>query len=670
MADLDDRFGSLSRVQVPDLWADIEVREMRRPIEGPPLVRRASVAAVALLVAAFGLGAVVIAFRKDPSPVKPATRVSNGLVAFSGGGGIFVVSPDGSGLRRLAGIRGEDALDVHWSPNGSKLAFRGWTRGDYALYIVNADGSGLTNVTGSMSVSEFSWSPDGSMLAFTAFQKENDLDIFVVNSDGTGLRPLVESPLTEHRPQWSPDGTRIAFERWPVRDVDPGTADIYTVGLEGEGAVPLITSSGWDGGVSWSPDGSLIAFSSQREGNEEIHVVNVDGSDERTLTDLGTAEQAAWSPDGARVSFVANDGQQWDVWIVNADGSGLARLTPVERDDGPAVWAPDGSRLAFTASNVTGGGDNTGTFDVYTIRPDGTEESRLTFGGMAMGWDLSWQLVMAPLGTVGSLPSPELPPAPTSAELVETFKVGVDVRSVVYGEGSIWVAVSNADGTDQGRIVRIDPESHEVQADIPVEVIPTWEVGGVDAAVIRIDAWTNEVVDTFELGGEFGADLTLLDGQLWVLVFGDETVDHSMEVVRVDPDTGEVLARIPLTTSWAHTIVAADGRLVVYEGGDKAVNVCGHLTSIDPGTNGLIPAEIPFRYSEGGPVLWRGQVWAAGEDGFARFDPVTGEVLEGWPELDPSRFAFCCLEQNFRPARFSVPQDEQISRPHLLGNAA
>jgi len=456
MADLDDRFGSLSRVQVPDLWADIEVREMRRPIEGPPLVRRASVAAVALLVAAFGLGAVVIAFRKDPSPVKPATRVSNGLVAFSGGGGIFVVSPDGSGLRRLAGIRGEDALDVHWSPNGSKLAFRGWTRGDYALYIVNADGSGLTNVTGSMSVSEFSWSPDGSMLAFTAFQKENDLDIFVVNSDGTGLRPLVESPLTEHRPQWSPDGTRIAFERWPVRDVDPGTADIYTVGLEGEGAVPLITSSGWDGGVSWSPDGSLIAFSSQREGNEEIHVVNVDGSDERTLTDLGTAEQAAWSPDGARVSFVANDGQQWDVWIVNADGSGLARLTPVERDDGPAVWAPDGSRLAFTASNVTGGGDNTGTFDVYTIRPDGTEESRLTFGGMAMGWDLSWQLVMAPLGTVGSLPSPELPPAPTSAELVETFKVGVDVRSVVYGEGSIWVAVSNADGTDQGRQDRSD----------------------------------------------------------------------------------------------------------------------------------------------------------------------------------------------------------------------
>jgi Tol biopolymer transport system component len=58
--------------------------------------------------------------------------------------------------------------------------------------------SGLTNVTGSMGVSEFAWSPDGSMLAFTAFQEGNDFDVFVVNADGTGLRAVVESP-------WGPE---------------------------------------------------------------------------------------------------------------------------------------------------------------------------------------------------------------------------------------------------------------------------------------------------------------------------------------------------------------------------------------------------------------------------------------------------------------------------------
>jgi hypothetical protein len=210
-----------------------------------------------------------------------------------------------------------------------------------------------------------------------------------------------------------------------------------------------------------------------------------------------------------------------------------------------------------------------------------------------------------------------------------------------------------------------------VQADIPVEVIPTWEVGGgamvvadgslwvtggleapgnfddpgggADAAVMRIDASTNEVVQTFTLGGTHGADLTFLDGDLWVLLFGDESVDHAMEIVRVDPITGDVLARIPLETTWAHTIAAADGYLVVYEGGRGAVNVGGHVTSINPSTNAVgVRVVVPSEYFEGGPVPWRGQAWVAAENGFARFDPVTGDLVAGSSELDPSRFAFCC----------------------------
>jgi Tol biopolymer transport system component len=244
------------------------------------------------------------------------------------------------------------------------------------------------------------------MLAFTAVQGEGDLDVFVVNAKGTGLRPVVESPLTEHRPEWSPDGTQIAFERWPVYDRDPGTPDIYTVGLHGAEPVPLVTSSGWDTGAAWSPDGTRIAFSSERDGDKEIHVVNADGSGERGLTDLPGADatRAVWSPDGTQISFVAYDGEQWDLWVVNADGGGLLKLTTRDRDDGPAVWAPDGSLLAFTASQVTGDVDNTGTYDVYTIHPDGTGERRITSGRIAMGWGLSWQTIHTTDAT--STPSP------------------------------------------------------------------------------------------------------------------------------------------------------------------------------------------------------------------------------------------------------------------------
>jgi Tol biopolymer transport system component len=407
MVDLNERLRELDRFEPPDVWLEVERRGARPPHEGvTSRLRHIGVALLALAIAAVGITFAVRAFDGKERAPRPASTVSNGKLAFSGGGQIYVVSPDGSGLRHLTALGGHDALDVHWSPDGSKLAFRVWTKGDYELFVTNADGSDPTNVTGSIGVSEFAWSPDGSMLAFTAAQGEGDLDVFVVNAEGTGLQPVVESPLTEHRPEWSPDGTQIAFERWPVHDRDPGTPDIYTVGLHGGEPVPLVTSSGWDTGAAWSPDGTRIAFSSERDGDDEIYVINADGSGERKLTDLpgAVARRAAWSPDGTRISFVARDGEQWDLWVMNADAGGLLTLTRRDRDDGPAVWAPDGSLLAFTASQVTGDVDNTGTYDVYTIRPDGTGERRITSGGIAMGWDLSWQPVHATDAT--STPSP------------------------------------------------------------------------------------------------------------------------------------------------------------------------------------------------------------------------------------------------------------------------
>jgi hypothetical protein len=137
-----------------------------------------------------------------------------------------------------------------------------------------------------------------------------------------------------------------------------------------------------------------------------------------------------------------------------------------------------------------------------------------------------------------------------------------------------------------------------------------------------------------------GADLASVDGDLWVLLFGDETVDHSMEVVRVDPSTGQELARVPLTANWAHTIVAADGHLLVIEGGPRAVNVGGQITSIDPETDAVAAwTELGSSYSATGPVVWRDEAWVAVEGGFARFDAATGELVDRSSELDPARLS-------------------------------
>jgi hypothetical protein len=293
----------------------------------------------------------------------------------------------------------------------------------------------------------------------------------------------------------------------------------------------------------------------------------------------------------------------------------------------------------------------------------------------------------------GSSGEPPLAETPTSAEVVETFAVGEVVSSVAYGEGSVWVAVLNNDGSFGGRIVRIDPETHEVQADIPVDVTPTWEVGGgamvvadgslwvtgsleapgafddpgggADAGVIRIDTTTNEVVQTFALGGAHGADLVFLDGQLWVLVFGDETVDNAMEVVRVDPQTGDEGPRLTLDTNWAHTIVAADGMLVTAVGGEDAVNVDGRVIQIDPDAGAISGSEIPSQSFTPMPVLWQGQVWISTDPGFVRYEPLR----EGFPKQPvtlPPRFGDCCgfLESDDRGIWF-LSTDPDGGPPHL-----
>lgn len=665
MSDLRDRFGELDRIALPDL--DEELRRPRLQT-GPVRWRggRALTVVLALVVASAGLGLATWAFTtgQEPSP-RPAATVTNGRLAFSGGGQIHVVSPDGSGLQQLTHLGGHDALDVHWSPDGSKLAFRVWTNGNYQLYVMNADGTGPTNITGSMGISELAWSPDGAMLAFTSFRKGNDFDVFVVNADGTGLRSVVESALGEHRPQWSPDSTRIAFERWPLRDSDPGTPDIYIVDLAGGEAVPLVTSPGWDTGATWSPEGTRLAYTSAQDGDEEIYVVNADASGGRKLTDLPNAASSrpAWSPDGTRLSFIAHDEEEWDVWVVNADGSGLLKLTPSDRDEGPAVWAPDGSMLAFTASEVTADDVNTGTYDVYTIRPDGTDERRVTFGQVAMGWDLSWQPVVDAVPSATVSPSPTEPPSetrPLDPRVTATISVGAFPRAVAVGEGAVWATVDNANGgPDDHLLFEIDPATNEI-----VETIPLSEAGDIAVGagalwvaasedgigvIVRIDPASSDVVATIPVGSYVGNVGFGFDA-VWVTRHSD--FDPSAgEVLRIDPATNDIVARIPVNGGFAGDLVVGEGSVWVYGHSRHTGDVweASSLWRIDPMTNQLDAtildqtgflgdgSFLPDNVAVGG-----GWLWAASDRGKGlRIDPATGafnmfELSDGgfaWPYL-------------------------------------
>jgi len=170
---------------------------------------------------------------------------------------------------------------------------------------------------------------------------------------------------------------KIVFTAWN----SGGKSDIFVMDNNSFNEVNLTNSAGNnDFDPVWSPDGTQIAFTSDRDGNNEIYVMNADGTGVVRLTnEPGNDAQPAWSPDGTKLLFISNRDDNNEVWVMNADGTGATQLTstasPVTHKN--PTWKPDGSRIAYTSNKDTVPSD--GRLDeIYLANPDGTGEVRLT----------------------------------------------------------------------------------------------------------------------------------------------------------------------------------------------------------------------------------------------------------------------------------------------------
>jgi len=118
---------------------------------------------------------------------------------------------DGSDLRRLTSDPAEDGEPV-WSPDGRRILFASRRAGEAEVFLVNADGTGLTRLTttprGYSRRAE--WSPDGRRIAFGSNREGND-DIYIMNADGSDVVNISRHPAREYFSRWSPDGRRILF---------------------------------------------------------------------------------------------------------------------------------------------------------------------------------------------------------------------------------------------------------------------------------------------------------------------------------------------------------------------------------------------------------------------------------------------------------------------------
>lgn len=159
-----------------------------------------------------------------------------------------------------------------------------------------------------------------------------------------------------------------------------GNDDIYVINPDGTGLSQLTNDPAPDQLPAWSPDGKHIAFASDRDGNPEIYVMSANGSNVRRLTKTGSAREynPIWSPDGKRIACVAeHDLGTVDIVIMNADGSNekvLATDVKGEIFTFFLSWSPDGKQIAFVAGDTKQNGNS----DIYVVNVSDSSTKRLT----------------------------------------------------------------------------------------------------------------------------------------------------------------------------------------------------------------------------------------------------------------------------------------------------
>ncbi len=220
---------------------------------------------------------------------------------------IWRMNADGTNPMKLTDDRAED-LEPAWSPDGTRIAFKSNRDHElYEIYTMSAiDGSDVRRITNNeQSDNSPSWSPDGTRLVVSrvtlvgATGEDSYGDLVIVDASGNGN----EVQLTQHQPgevAQHPCWGVHNGEEWIVYAYRPSAAedtDIYRMRPDGTDITRLTTDGARNSQPCFSPDGSKIAFQKFRRGSFDIYVMDFDGSNEQVLAESEEADTApAWSP--------------------------------------------------------------------------------------------------------------------------------------------------------------------------------------------------------------------------------------------------------------------------------------------------------------------------------------------------------------------------------------
>ena len=292
----------------------------------------------------------------------------------------------------------------------TKILFHTDRDGDDEIYLIDADGDGVTNLTREpLSNDGAAPLPDGSAIVYNSAPSWQDSSLMLVNPDGTGAVTLVATGGYNWDVRFTSDGSRMVFVTEgqpasrlrsvrldamdlldltdgtsPVWDVavrphgqqvayvmqSNGNGEIYVIGVGGGAVTNLTNNAAMDDSPAYSPDGSRIAFVSTRSGIRDIYIMDADGSNPVNLSNTAVDAEGdpQFSPDGTKILWTAKSGNMTQrVTVANLDGTGQVALTDNANSQFEPAWSPDSKKVAMTIGD-----------DIWVVNADGTELKNLT----------------------------------------------------------------------------------------------------------------------------------------------------------------------------------------------------------------------------------------------------------------------------------------------------
>jgi TolB protein len=280
------------------------------------------------------------------------------------------------------------------SGRNGEIAFTRQVNTIYQVFTVRPDGTRLRQVTHGLGGGQhgISWSPNGRGLLYTLGRIDGTDRIAKSRADGSGAE--VVSPacrgtcLSDDDPTYSPDGKKIAFERafGPAANRNPTRVAIFTMNADGSHLTQLSPKSAarstQDSQPQWSPDGTKIAFvrtntTAKPKNKGAIEIMNADGSNIRRLTPFRIdATDPRWSPNGKQLLFNtwahATQFKSANLFVMNADGTQRVALTHYAGGTLQAIadaWSPNGTQVLFHREALSGSSTEVGGFYIASLKP-------------------------------------------------------------------------------------------------------------------------------------------------------------------------------------------------------------------------------------------------------------------------------------------------------------